>query len=316
MKQLSRVILFIAVCLVVKDASANTLYWAEDLDFGTVAITNPTQTAKFSLNANSQIRTGSTWTTNATGRGYHSAATVLIPDETMNSVSVKSVASGTLTCTSECSSGAKNITFDGPYSTGSKKANAGVENFWYTGMRLNIPASVGTGVWTGTTTIVLRRYASGSYVDVGTVTGVPIRVKISGSLPPITVAKTQDMNFGTVSTTSAHNVTINPSSCNVSSTSPSGLISTASAKCGIFTIKNEGASAQALTSVTLPSSVTLSGSNGGAMSLDITSYPAVSSITSVPASTTTSVYVGGTLHVLSSNVAGTYSGNYTITVNY
>lgn len=223
-----------------------------------------------------------------------------------------------LTCVEDCSSGATKggvllISAD----TSKMAQSADVPTLQYVGGEIQFKpwTSSYTGLWEGDATMMYQYTAGGVTHEIATIP-VRARVRVDTQLPPITVSKAQDMSFGTVAKSSTHNVTLNPNGCTISSSVPTALISTAGVQCGIFRIKNETSSAQALAGVTLPSSIALNGSSSGSMTLDLTTYPALNTITSVPASTTISVNVGGTLHVLNTNPVGTYSGNYTLTVDY
>ncbi len=324
MKHFSKIILFFVICLFTKAVCAQTYRGTatllSDLDIGTILLTNPSSAyikgfgdsatpeigglqlqgySRGQVSETSTVRLaaakGVTAYIGGTSRNFYD--TVLTCENTSNTLSMR-VQFGTFTGTLEI--GVPNDTFH----IGTRIMAGAMANF-----------GSYEGTCSGSLSFNLGYKSSGTLYYMGDIT-LPIHVRFTRQLSPIEVSKTQDLNFGTISTTSAHNVTINPNGCNISSTVPSGLISTASARCGIFTIKNEGSSAQALTSVTLPSSVTLSGSNGGSFSVDVTSSPNVSTISSVGANTTLSVNVGGTLHVLGGEPVGTYTGNYTITVNY
>lgn len=309
MNRFLKIVVFLALCLCAKEgwgSSAET--YRDTIDFNTVSVLVPTNSATANMKRSSPYTI--TGTNIQTGRTGQFGAVRVINTTNKKTDERVSLSSSTLSCTSQCDSDATqcSISFTPDYAhTYSVPAN-GRSTYSFAG-GLSIPASCGSGVFTGTTTW------TGSGLVSATIT-INLRVYLDVSAVSIVVSKTQDLNFGTVASGSTHNVTINPNGCNISSTVPSGLISTASAKCGIFTIKNEGSSAQALTSVTLPSSITLNGSSSGSMTLDLSTYPALNTITSVPASTTTSVNVGGTLHILNTNPVGTYSGNYTLTVNY
>lgn len=173
-----------------------------------------------------------------------------------------------------------------------------------------------TGTCTASVSWTFGYVSGGSVHYVDDVT-LPIRITFATDLPAITVSNRQDMNFGQVANSQAHNVTINPNGCTISSTVPSALVSTASAQCGIVRITNENSTSQAISSVTLPASITLSKEGGGgSMTLTLSSYPNVASITTIAGSSSTDVNVGGTLAVPQNIAAGSYSGNYTLTVNY
>ncbi len=127
-------------------------------------------------------------------------------------------------------------------------------------------------------------------------------------LAPISISSSGDMDFGTMVTTgTAGTVTVTPagarSSVNVDLLG--GVPSAAS-----FDVT--GASG-ANYSITLPSSATLS-SGGNTMTIDTFNHDAGATPTLVGGSDTFNV--GATLHVGATQASGTYSGTFSVTVNY
>ena len=149
--------------------------------------------------------------------------------------------------------------------------------------------------------------SGGIFNSIGTVT-VPIILKIAEYLPPIAVKNIQNLNFGTVFGN-------NPITDDISSTVPSAIFSTRNARKGIFEIVKEDAGTLAV-AVTLTPFITMSGPAGPASTyINITSNPPVESIAFINQGTTT-INVGGTLHILGNEIAGTYTGTYVLTINY
>lgn len=129
-------------------------------------------------------------------------------------------------------------------------------------------------------------------------------------ITPITIVTTANLLFGSVEPTNvAGTVTVSPgggrSSTNVVLSSMA-LGSPAS----FYLSGNPGFGF----SIVLPSSVTLTGPGASMQLSQFTSTP--SSTGSLNASGNTTINVGGTLAIGANQAAGTYSGNFSITVNY
>ena len=135
-------------------------------------------------------------------------------------------------------------------------------------------------------------------------------------ITPISIAKNLDMNFGNIAvnpTTPGGTVILSASASPVRTptvglTLPAvtGLVQAAS-----FTVTGEGSSVY---TITLPNSISLTGP-GAAMA--ITPNCSVSTLTSAALTGGTQVfYVGGTLTVAAVQVAGAYSGTFSVNVNY
>ena len=308
---LSTVLLFALALYGNMALASDAEFFRDTMDFKTVSITNPSQVNTISLSKSSpyDVRL------NRVKVGTGSALAVRVTNTTDQAeTEYLSITNGVLSCVSDCDSDAQSCYIDFSSSSSEYPASGSVpaNGRWTPGIggTLTVPANCGSGVFVGTAV-----WQGTGLVEKNLTFN--IRVYLNVPVPTVVVSKMQDMNFGQVSSNQSHNVTLNPNGCTISSTDPAGIISTSGVQCGIFSIANPGTSAQALTNVTLPSSITLDKSSGGSsMALDITSYPDVSTITTIAAGSTTNVNVGGTLHVLSTNTAGTYSGNYTITVNY
>ncbi len=129
-------------------------------------------------------------------------------------------------------------------------------------------------------------------------------------IAPITLTKTADLNFGTVApTTSAGTVVMSPSGVR---TGTNVILSTLGAgNAAGFTVTGNPNSTF---SVTLPTSISLTGA-GPSMTVNnftssLTTSPALSS------SGSSTFKVGGTLAVRANQSVGTYTGTFTVTVNY
>lgn len=119
-----------------------------------------------------------------------------------------------------------------------------------------------------------------------------------------------DMNFGTMISTQAHDVTLDHANGRTSSVNAM-LVEDSSnpPHSGTFTINN-GGTAPVAASLSLPDSTTISGT--GSLTVDTFT----SNFSSPVATGNTSVAVGATLHVPAAAEAGDYTGQYTVTLSY
>jgi hypothetical protein len=78
-----------------------------------------------------------------------------------------------------------------------------------------------------------------------------------------------------------------------------------------FTVTGEGTSTYA---ITLPASATLTGTPSGTMTVD--NFASTPSGTGTLAAGTQNITVGGTLNVGAAQAAGSYTGTFSVTVNY
>ena len=133
-------------------------------------------------------------------------------------------------------------------------------------------------------------------------------------ITPISIAKNLDMSFGNIAvnpTAPGGTVTLPPSASPVRTftggiTLPAvtGLVQAAK-----FTVTGEGTSAY---TITIPGSITITSSSNN-MSLIPVSNPSGSGAL---VGGTQAIYVGGTLTVSATQVVGTYTGTFPVTVNY
>jgi len=133
-------------------------------------------------------------------------------------------------------------------------------------------------------------------------------------ITPISIAKNLDMSFG--------NIAVNPTAPGGTVTLPASATPTRTFTGGItlpavtglvqaakFTVTGEGTSAY---TITIPGSITISSSSNN-MSLIPVSNPSGSGAL---VGGTQAIYVGGTLTVSATQVVGTYTGTFPVTVNY
>jgi len=135
-------------------------------------------------------------------------------------------------------------------------------------------------------------------------------------LKALTINNTTPLNFGTFgSTTSAKTVVLGLDDTRTASTATLYSIG-APAKTGVFAL--EGTPSATFT-VTLPTAsvTTLTGPGGATMTILATSWNHDLGITpTMAADGTQTLKVGATLNVGAGQAAGTYSGNYDVTIAY
>ncbi|MFM2373077.1 MAG: hypothetical protein RIS85_2799, partial [Pseudomonadota bacterium] len=135
-------------------------------------------------------------------------------------------------------------------------------------------------------------------------------------LRPIAIAKTQDLQFGSVTrpSTGSGSITVSPSGSASSTGTNVRRFSTPAPSAAAFTVTGEGG--QAVT-VSVPSTVSLSGPAGTVM-VTTTSTGSGSQVLngSAGAAGTTQVKVGGTIPLTQTTGIGTFSGALTVTVQY
>ena len=131
-------------------------------------------------------------------------------------------------------------------------------------------------------------------------------------LSPITIAKVDDMNFGSfVSGTSAGSVALTPASA----TNKTGA--------GVLNPDGEGSAAKfsvtglsnGVFSITLPTSVTLT-ATGGTMTVDTFTTDLSPTAATLSAGGLADLYVGATLQVGAAQADGTYTGTFDVSVDY
>ena len=132
-------------------------------------------------------------------------------------------------------------------------------------------------------------------------------------ITPISITNSTDLRFG--------NVAANPTLTGTVVITPAGLRSagggatlpviTGTFGVATFTVTGEGTSTYA---ITLPGTVTLTGTPGGTMTVD--NFASTPSGTGTLAAGTQNVTVGGTLNVGAAQAAGSYTGTFSVTVNY
>lgn len=131
---------------------------------------------------------------------------------------------------------------------------------------------------------------------------------------PIKIINTQDLNFGIFCQTDDTGGTVTVSNTGTRSVTGNVTLISSTFSYAVFTITTDSTDLFSL-QIDKPA-ISLSGSNGGSMLLQIgTSNP---EFPSVVAGQPATVYIGGTLNVgsRSENPSGTYSGNYLLYFNF
>ncbi len=132
-------------------------------------------------------------------------------------------------------------------------------------------------------------------------------------IAPLTITAGDDMNFGTMLSSQAHNVVLTTADGRTSNVGAMLVDDSANAaKAGRFTINNGGSGAVKAT-ITLPDSTTVkNGSTNLTVDTFTSDFPSDGSI----GVGDTTLKVGATLHVTANAPAGDYTGTYNVTINY
>lgn len=177
---------------------------------------------------------------------------------------------------------------------------------------VKISGTCSAGTYTGTAQVKFGSSSGGSQYGTHNIT---LKLEIVTDLSQIEISNTKDLNFGTMLSTTAHNVVIDYNDNRTGNSSYLINDTTNPYQSGEFSISNGGASAQVV-QIALPSSaVVINGANSMTVN-NFTSNPQASTNVSIPANSNITVKVGATLNVTTGMPSGQYTGTYTITVNY
>lgn len=134
-------------------------------------------------------------------------------------------------------------------------------------------------------------------------------------ITPISIVNDVAMDFGTVAGSATAGTVVMAATSGADLTPTGGCtVISGTPTAGKFTVTGEGT--QAFT-ITLPaSSITLTGSGGGDITVDTWTCSEASLTTAALVGGTLVFYVGGTLNVGADEVAGTYDGSFNIVVDY
>lgn len=133
-------------------------------------------------------------------------------------------------------------------------------------------------------------------------------------IAPLTITQSENMNFGTMLSSQAHNVTLDLADGRKSTVNAMLVDDSANAqKSGKFVINNSGTDPVTAT-ISLPASTTVS-ANGTNLDVDTFTSDFPTGSNNIPVGNT-NLKVGATLHVTANAPAGNYTGQYTVTINY
>jgi|GEM_PF-562827 hypothetical protein len=175
---------------------------------------------------------------------------------------------------------------------------------FYVGARLSIPTSqAAQSGLTGSMTVGVEDISAAEFADATATVSATI-------IEPISISPTSSLNFGTVGvTTFPGSLEITPSGATI----PNNVTELAGgiASEGVFTVTGDGNAAY---NVTLPSSVTLS-SGSNTLIVDGFNHDGGATPT-IAGGGSRDLSIGATLNIGANQLSGTYTGSYTITVNY
>lgn len=163
----------------------------------------------------------------------------------------------------------------------------------------------------------LNKYSNGMFQGAKTLALLFILILINSSaIKGQTVTINSNLTFGSFFVTSTSGGTITVSTSSGRTSTGSIVVESSPAATRAQFNFAAGSAKRYVTSITRTTPVTLTGSNGGTMSVALTA-PSSTSFT-VNAGSSRNINIGGTLTVgsLTSNPPGVYTGNFTVTINY
>lgn len=297
--------IFLFSLLWMNNAEASSLVATQNLSFGTLVPINTSGSVIISTAG--AINTGGSVTTAPSGTSYYQGIVRFTP--TILDIFTFMVSESSVILTNSTSGGGTvnidnfsinpnslNITLLSP-------VNVNI------GGRMTFTSASKGGVYTGLVQVKANGLIGGT-VSVN----LPITLTLWNTLA---MSQVTPLSFGSLEVKSGASVIrIAPQSGIRSVVSGSGNVilgSSPSPTAGQFGISGQP---NANISISLPSSITLNGSNGGTMTVNnFTGYPS-STTTTLSASGARSLYVGADLNIGAAQASGTYSGTYNVTVNY
>ena len=158
-------------------------------------------------------------------------------------------------------------------------------------------------------------FAQSSATATGNATATVVR--------PITLANATDLAFGNVVPSGALGTLVVAASSGTPTQTPSGGVSQPGTQVGTITAAkfNVGGEGGFLYTITLPSSASTI-SDGASHTMSVDTFTSDIVVTAgalsgaIGSAGTQSFYVGGTLHVAANQVAGNYTGTFSVTVAY
>ena len=300
--------LLVCFLSVINNALADNANMTQAMNFGSVRLSNPQNSAIVVLDSDGTYGTQTNIATSSDQKNgimqyQNTTIWTLFSGQT---VTANATATGTIACTTPATCSGCSVSFDNMVvnPTSRNVGFYGTGNFNYGG-RITIPANCGYGDFSGSLSVSYNASSAGN------VTGT-LSVSLVIDPQPVSVQSTQDLSFGTLLATATHDVVVNPDGTRQSSLY---VVNDASYPYhnGIIQITKQESGSRPVT-VTVDSQTSIS--NGGtSLLVDLVTNPPASSITSLT-SKDTYINVGGTLHVTQGAPAGEYNGTYRIEVAY
>lgn len=299
--------LLLLFCLLkTNPAGASTLTVIQNLSFGTLIPTSSSGQVLIST-AGALSSSSGTVTVAPSGTAYYQGIVRLTP--TVLDVFTVSITNSTIILTNSTPGGGTvtidninnnpqtiNITLLSP-------VNINV------GGRMTFTSASKGGTYTGMVQVQVRRLL-GETLSVN----LPITLTFWNSL---SMAQITPLSFGELQVTGGTSVIrLAPATGQRSIVSGAGNVTLGSnpaATAGRFDISGQ---ANANINITLPSSITLTGNNGGSMTVNNFTGSPSSTSTVLDASGSKTLLIGADLNIGTAQPSGTYSGTYSLTVNY
>lgn len=305
MRKTFLIVFTVVWCCIVKNVSAATLEARQNLSFGTlIPVAN---SGSVIISTAGAVSTGGSVTTAPSGTSYYQGKVRFTP--TLLDVFTVRAANSSVVLTNT-SSGGGSVTIDN-FTINPSNLNISVLGAVdiNVGGRMTFSASSKSGSYTGSVRIEVSGLLSGT-----TSVNLPITLTFWNSLK---VNETTPLFFGVLNINSGASVVrLNAQTGTRSIVSGSGnvvLVSAPASTAGRFKISGEP---NVQVSVVLPASISLTGSNGGTMTVNnFTGYPSSTQLT-LDASGDTYLNVGADLNIGNSQMSGTYNGTYSVTINY
>ncbi len=297
-------LIFCIICSVAGKAFAASLDVRQNLSFGTlIPVAN---SGSVSISAAGAISTGGSVTVAPSGTAYFQGKVRFTP--TVLSVFTVRAADSTVVL-NNTSAGGGTVTVDN-FTVNPVNLNITVLSpvDINIGGRMTFSANSKSGIYTGSARIEVGSLLAGT-VNVN----LPVMLTLWDSLK---MNEKTPLSFGVLEVgTGAAVVRLNAQNGQRSIVSGSNVILPVGQASAAGRFKISGQANTAL-SVSLPSSVTLTGNKGGTMTVNnFTGYPSSTQLT-LDASGEGYLNVGADLNIGASQLSGTYNGTYSVTVNY
>ena len=245
-------LVYIAGCF---SAWADTAVVTQILDYGQIVLSRPTSSTTIYLrNDDSASSSTATIRNSKTARILYTNT-----DSGQKNVSISGGQALSLTCTDSSTCGSCGNGSGIPISSinyGSKNKikipGNSSDTFQYFDAQVSIPANCGTGLFTGTIP-ALTFTAQGNSISAS----LPIRLEILSEFRTISVSHSQDLNFGSMFASTAHNVTIDYNGNRSGNSNYLLNDSSNPPAAGEFIITNEDSTDRTV-QITLPSNAVLS----------------------------------------------------------